>query len=112
MLALLLAAALQTASAPPELVTGSDLVRVCRGSDTYQGTYCIAYVSGVHDTVRSLEGAELLVNLGYCLPERITVGAVSTAVSNHISGDEELWSMDAATATVLALMNLYPCSRT
>lgn len=110
MLLATIALAAQIATAPPEIVTGADLVRVCSSRQTYDATYCIAYIAGIHDTVRDLQGIDEITELDYCLPERVSIGAVAQAVSAHIGADESLWTSRAASATILSLMAVYPCA--
>ena len=109
MLNLALVLAAQLATAPPEIVTGADLVRVCKSTELDEGIYCLAYIAGIHDTIRDLQGIDEATNIEYCLPARASIGAVSDAVAQHISDDESLWTSRAAGATLVSLMTLYPC---
>lgn len=97
----------QTATAPPEIVTGADVVRVCRGRSERDRTYCYAYITGVNDAASDISDAA--DQPLHCLPERISVGQVAREVSAFLSIREDLWSSRAGGSVVVALTALYPC---
>ena len=108
--ALLAAATMQVAPVPPTLLVGADVHRVCRSRDAADQSYCYGFVFGVHNTFRDLEELTNGFQIGYCLPERVTVGEVTEAVAEHVGASENLWSVRASSAVMLSLMDLYPCT--
>jgi len=110
MLGLLVAASIfQVAAAPPTMVTGADVVRVCRTNTLDERTYCFAYIAGVNDAASDISDAANSVT--HCLPERISVGQVAREVADYIARREDLWAARSGGAVVVALHDLYPCEQ-
>lgn len=99
----------QAATLPPEIVTAADVVRMCQSRVARDQTYCLAYLSAVHDTAEDIRDATD-VSPYYCLPADLTVYRLSVQVADYISRSRELWSQRPAGAVIYVISELYPCS--
>jgi hypothetical protein len=99
---------LQTATAPPEINLGSDVVRVCRSPTARDVAFCEAYIAGVHDAALDIYDS-LGQPVRYCLPDRISIQQVARGVTARISAEPRLYSARPGGAVVASMIALYPC---
>lgn len=96
---------------PPEVLTGSDVVRVCRATDQRSATFCEAYISGVFDATTDLADAQA-GTAAFCVPEGISIQQMAALVSAFIANDRSLWSSRSGGSVVVAIRDMYPCGET
>lgn len=108
---LALSIAAQNPPLPPEIVTGADVVRICSGFSVYEKTYCHGYIAGVNDSALDILDANPDLSFRFCTPQNATLQQVAEEVSQKISSDRRLWSTSSASATIVALTELYPCDQ-
>jgi hypothetical protein len=100
----------QTTSAPLAggLFSAAQLRQRCLSNVPADASYCFAYVTGVHDTVRAYEA---WLNLReFCVPRRVPQGELRRAFVEYLGLHPEAMSGEAASVVVVSLKVRYPCT--
>jgi hypothetical protein len=106
------AALLLQATTPPSpldlgFLTAQALADRCNTASAADTSYCYAYITGIHDTMRAYEA---WLNLKeFCPPAGITQGELRRAVLGYLIAYPQNRQGQAASVVVVALKTAYPC---
>jgi hypothetical protein len=117
-LALLLAVAPPVQSAPPRppaataplaggLFSAGQLRQRCLSNVASDASYCFAYITGVHDTVRAYEAWLSLRE--FCAPRHVPQGDLRRAFMAYLGDNPNDTGGEAASVVVVSLKIAYPC---
>ena len=81
--------------------TGNDLLRYINSSESYEKTYAVGFVVGVHD---SFEG-EII-----CSGSNVTAGQLRDVVKQFLESNPARRDLGAAVLTMISLAQAFPCN--
>ena len=88
---------------------GNDLHRDCAMPEkTAQGQYCLAYVTGVFDTIDAFRQVQKTKPM-ICAPVQATPGQIVDVVREYLNEHPEKRHMAAVVLVGAALQNAFPC---
>lgn len=88
-------------------LTAAQLARRCKDSAPGSITYCFAYVTGVHDTIRAY--GIWLGQREFCPPEKTSQSELRQTFLAYLTAYPSNESGQAASVVSLALRETYPC---
>ena len=96
--------------APPAggLFSANQLRQRCLSNVAADASYCFAYITGVHDTVRAYEA--WLNQREFCVPRHVPQGDLREAFIGYLRDHASDVSGEAASVVVVALKIRYPCT--
>ena len=103
----------EPAGAPTALATGglfsaNQLRQRCLSNGPADASYCFAYVTGVHDTVRAYEA---WLNLReFCVPRHVAQGDLRRAFIDYLGDHPADLAGEAASVVVVSLKMRFPCA--
>lgn len=100
---------LQTSAGPLPggLFSAGQLRQRCLSNVVADASYCFAYVTGVHDTVRAYEA--WLNQREFCVPRHVPQGDLRQAFIDYLRDKPSDLSGEAASVVVVALKIRYAC---
>lgn len=100
---------LQTSAGPLPggLFSAGQLRQRCLSNVPADASYCFAYVTGVHDTVRAYEA--WLNQREFCVPRHVPQGDLRQAFIDYLRDKPSDLSGEAASVVVVALKIRYAC---
>ncbi len=103
-----LAAVLALAGMPAGafMIDGNKLYDACTGKETYDRTFCLGYVSGVHDT---LDGFTADTGGKYCVPRTVSSGQLADLITKFLRDNPGRRRLAAARIVGEAITRTFPC---
>lgn len=89
------------------LFNADELRARCMSAVAADASYCFAYITGVHDSVRAYE--QWLNLREFCAPSRVPQGELRHAFIDYLAEHPADRSGEAASVVVVALKSRYPC---
>ncbi len=89
------------------LFSASQLRQRCLSSVAADASYCFAYITGVHDTVRAYEA--WLTLREFCVPRHVPQGDLRRAFMAYLADHPGDLAGEAASVVVVSLKIAYPC---
>ena len=89
------------------LFSAGQLRQRCLSNVPADASYCFAYITGVHDTVRAYEA--WLNQREFCVPRHVPQGDLRQAFINYLRDKPSDLSGEAASVVVVALKIRYAC---
>lgn len=105
---ILLAAAAATPTGAFGYLNAAELLDKCQSRSAPALSYCFAYVTGVHDTVRAYEA--WLGMQEYCLPPGTPQGDLRRAFIDYMASHPGDSAGEAASVVVVAIKQRYGCA--
>lgn len=102
------AVSLQAAPPAGGLFSANQLRQRCLSNVSADASYCFAYITGVHDTVRAYEA--WLNQREFCVPRHVPQGDLREAFIGYLRDHASDVSGEAASVVVVALKIRYPCT--
>lgn len=90
------------------LFSANQLRQRCLSNVAADASYCFAYITGVHDTVRAYEA--WLNQREFCVPRHVPQGDLREAFIGYLRDHSADLSGEAASVVVVALKIRYPCT--
>lgn len=87
---------------------GSDLLSRCTAGYAADEAACLAYITGVHDSVRAYEEWGSLREV--CSPGKTRPMDLRNTVVDYLTRNADYLTGQAASVIILALREKYPCS--
>jgi hypothetical protein len=97
-----------SASVASGLFSAGQLRQRCLSNVPADASYCFAYITGVHDTVRAYEA--WLNQREFCVPRHVPQGDLRQAFIDYLRDKPSDVSGEAASVVVVALKIRYACS--
>lgn len=98
--------------AKAQWMTGAELSQSCGDTEQAQEIYrCLGYIAGVVDYHVVLQSLGTIPSTDFCLPEDLKVEEAAIRVLAYIKNKPEHAGFIAAPAIVMALGQVYPCTR-
>lgn len=92
------------------LFSAGQLRQRCLSNVPADASYCFAYITGVHDTVRAYEA--WLNQREFCVPRHVPQGDLRQAFIDYLRDKPSDLSGEAASVVVVALKIRYACGTT
>jgi hypothetical protein len=106
-LGLLLQASVPSASHDLGFLTAEALADRCKANSPADTSYCYAFITGVHDTMRAYE---VWLNLQeFCPPPGLLQGDLRRTVLAYLTAYPGMGKGQAASTVVVALKTAFPC---
>lgn len=91
--------------------TGNRLHEDCRAANYFNRGYCGGYVTGIVDTIESLQARGVLPADALCIPEESTKGQLVDVVKKYLDDHPERRHLEAGSLVPEALNSAFPCAR-
>ena len=105
---LLLALAASQPTGAIGYLNAGELLERCTATSAPDLSYCFAYVTGVHDTVRAYEA---WLNLReFCVPRHVAQGDLRRAFIDYLGDHPADLAGEAASVVVVSLKMRFPCA--
>lgn len=92
-------------------VTGEMLSNYCGSETPTDMVSCANYIAGIIDYHVFMQSMGAVPELGFCLPENITIEEVSFKVMKYLKSAPQQYEFIAAPSVIMALNKEYPCAR-
>lgn len=89
--------------------TGNRLFEDCRAANYFNRGYCGGYVTGIVDTIESLQSRGILPRDALCIPEESTKGQLVDVVLKYLEQNPERRHLEAGSLVPEALNRAFPC---
>lgn len=89
-------------------LTAGQLAQQCREGTPFSVTYCLAFLAGVHDSMRAYE--QWLDQREFCAPGDVKQRELSNAFLGFLSAHPEYRDGLASSVAVVALKEAWPCT--
>ena len=111
-----IAAPAETARAPSAsrdaasigFLTADQLARQCREGTAFSITYCLAFLAGVHDSMRAYE--QWLGQREFCAPQAVKQRDLGNAFLAFVAAHPEYRDGLASSVAVVAMKEAWPCT--
>jgi hypothetical protein len=91
--------------------TGNRLYEDCRSPNYFNRGYCGGYVTGIIDTIESLQSRGVLPADALCIPEASTKGQLVDVVLKYLEQHPERRHLESGALVPEALNLAFPCKR-
>ncbi len=91
--------------------TGNRLYEDCRAANYFNRGYCGGYVTGIVDTIESLQLRGVLPADALCIPDESTKGQLVDVVLKYLEKHPERRHLEAGSLVPEALNRAFPCTR-
>lgn len=95
-------------AAPIGFLTAGQLAQQCREGTPFSVTYCLAFLAGVHDSIRAYE--QWLDQREFCAPSDVKQRELSNAFLAFLAAHPEYRDGLASSVAVVALKEAWPCT--
>lgn len=89
-------------------LTADQLAQQCREGTAFSVTYCLAFLAGVHDSIRAYE--QWLDQREFCAPSTVKQRDLSNAFLAFLAAHPEYRGGLASSVAVVALKEAWPCT--
>lgn len=89
-------------------VTAGRLAEKCQDGSPTSLSYCFAYITGIHDTIRAYE--VWLSQREFCVPASTSQAELRRAFLGYLAAYPDRKAGQAASVVVVALKESYPCA--
>jgi hypothetical protein len=89
--------------------TGNRIHEDCRSGNYFNRGYCGGYVTGIVDTIESLQARGALPANALCIPEGATKGQLVDVVIRYLEQNPERRHLEAAGLVPEAINAAFPC---
>ncbi|WP_395331144.1 Rap1a/Tai family immunity protein [Novosphingobium sp. BL-8H] len=89
-------------------LTAGQLAQQCREGTAFSVTYCLAFLAGVHDSMRAYE--QWLDQREFCAPNTVKQRDLSNAFLAFVTAHPEYRDGLASSVAVVALKEAWPCT--
>ncbi|TCM17998.1 hypothetical protein EDF56_105346 [Novosphingobium sp. PhB165] len=89
-------------------MTAGQLAEQCREGTPFSVTYCLAFLAGVHDSIRAYE--QWLDQREFCAPRDVKQRDLSNAFMAFVAAHPQYRDGLASSVAVVALKEAWPCT--
>ena len=91
--------------------SGNRLYEDCASENYFNRGYCGGYITGVVDTIETLQKSGGLPRNTLCIPDGVTKGQLADAVKMYLGANPSRRHLDAGSLVPEALQRSFPCGR-
>jgi len=90
-------------------ITGDMLKEYCDSNKPEDLLICTNYIAGIIDYHVFMQSMNAMPNLGFCLPEGVTIEEASFVVMKYLQNSSYYDPFIGASSVIMAMHNEYPC---